>query len=285
MGAVVGRIVSASPGEGERYYLRILLNHIRGPLSFKSLKFVNGISVKTFREAALLQDKLNQEHRAAYDAILDKIFHNIGDMFFIDGPGGKAKTFLYRGLLTAVRLKNLVALATASSGVAVGLLLKVERRIQGHYTVSKQSVLADLLRMTCLIIWDKAPMINSQAIEALDKMLRDITDVELPFGGNVVVLDGNFQQILLLVQQGSKEDIIASSLVNSYLWPLFTKVKLHQNMRARLDPHFSEYLLKIGNGTENKHSCNMIKLWFCMTLDYEEDDISLQKLLILDFRK
>ncbi|KAI7729723.1 hypothetical protein M8C21_020928 [Ambrosia artemisiifolia] len=48
-----GRIVSANPAEGERYYLRILLTHIRGPTSFKHLRTVGRVTHPTFRKAAL----------------------------------------------------------------------------------------------------------------------------------------------------------------------------------------------------------------------------------------
>ncbi|KAI7756269.1 hypothetical protein M8C21_015503 [Ambrosia artemisiifolia] len=48
-----GRIVSANPAEGERYYLRILLSNIKGPTSFEDLCTVNGEKYTTFRRAAL----------------------------------------------------------------------------------------------------------------------------------------------------------------------------------------------------------------------------------------
>lgn len=48
----VGRIVSAHPAEGERYYLRVLLNHVRGATSFESLRTYDGNVYPTFREAA-----------------------------------------------------------------------------------------------------------------------------------------------------------------------------------------------------------------------------------------
>ncbi|XP_058192250.1 uncharacterized protein LOC131309666 [Rhododendron vialii] len=45
---VIGRIVSANPNEGERYYLRLLLTHIPGPKS-------------TFREAAIAHGILEDD--------------------------------------------------------------------------------------------------------------------------------------------------------------------------------------------------------------------------------
>jgi hypothetical protein len=48
----IGRIVSADPAEGERYYLWVLLNHVTGATSFEDLRIVNGIIFPMFREAA-----------------------------------------------------------------------------------------------------------------------------------------------------------------------------------------------------------------------------------------
>jgi hypothetical protein len=45
-----------------------------------------------------------------------------GNAFFIDGPGGTGKTFLYNNLLAAVRKEGDIALAVASSGIAALLL-------------------------------------------------------------------------------------------------------------------------------------------------------------------
>ena len=51
--AVIGRLATVSPNEGERYYLRLLLSHIAGPTSFDDLVTVKGIQLVSYREAAL----------------------------------------------------------------------------------------------------------------------------------------------------------------------------------------------------------------------------------------
>ncbi|XP_062119226.1 uncharacterized protein LOC133832974 [Humulus lupulus] len=61
-GVVIGRVVSAYPTEGERYYLRLLLNHIRGASSFDDLKTFNNIRVTTFRELAMLHGLLESDN-------------------------------------------------------------------------------------------------------------------------------------------------------------------------------------------------------------------------------
>jgi hypothetical protein len=47
----IGRIVYANPVEEERYFLRVLLNHVRGATSFEDLRTVAGVTYATFREA------------------------------------------------------------------------------------------------------------------------------------------------------------------------------------------------------------------------------------------
>lgn len=70
-------------------------------------------------------EQLNTDQRQAYDAIMAALEpgHNPEQRaFFVDGPGGTGKTFLYDTLLAAVRGRGLVAEAVASSGVAALLL-------------------------------------------------------------------------------------------------------------------------------------------------------------------
>ena len=60
-GTMIGRVHSAQPSDGERFYLRILLNHVTGCTSFQAIRTVPDENVcGTFKEAAchwgLLQD-------------------------------------------------------------------------------------------------------------------------------------------------------------------------------------------------------------------------------------
>jgi len=58
---VVGHIITANLDEGERYYLRLLLNHIKGAMSFTDLKIVNGKEASSFQETALLHGLLQSD--------------------------------------------------------------------------------------------------------------------------------------------------------------------------------------------------------------------------------
>ena len=289
----IGRIVSASPTEGERYFLRLLLTHVKAPTSFDDLKIVNGVHVGMYRQAAILKGyfesndsqeqcmeeaasyhmphslrrlfatllvyfppasplilwskfeqamsedynrmytlpaeqvrlkvlhqisnfldsmgkdinsfclvsttlrfrdrytntrdtsselniqvsetdllaatQLNTEQKAAFDHIMDAIFIKQKGCFFIDGPGGTGKTFLYKALLATIRSRGYVALATASCGVAASILpggrtthsrfkIPIDMNPTNMCKVSKQSASANLLCQAKLILWDEAPM-------------------------------------------------------------------------------------------------------------------------------
>lgn len=208
----------------------------------------------------------------------------------MDGPGGTGKTFLYRALLATVRSNKQIALATASSGVAASILpngrtahsrfkIPISGDEKTACTVSKQSDLAKLLRATSLIIWDEASMAKKEDIEALDDMLRDITDVDYIFGGKVVVLGGDFRQVLPVIPKGSKEDCINASLVRSTIWPMLKKFKLKENMRARLDPSFSKFLLRVGNGIEMVDQLDQIEIPRSMLLESKDRPSSIQDLI------
>lgn len=66
--------------------------------------------------------QLNSKQKQAFDEIVTAMLSENGGYFFIDGPGGTGKTFLYRALLATVRATRGIALAVASSGVAASLL-------------------------------------------------------------------------------------------------------------------------------------------------------------------
>ncbi|XP_009794570.2 uncharacterized protein [Nicotiana sylvestris] len=207
------------------------------------------------------ETKLNDDQRKAYDIILDRIFKNKCGAFFIDGPGGTGKTFLYRALLATVRSKGFVALATATSGVAASILsdgrtahshFKFPVDIDEHFScnISKQSSLASLIRDAKLIVWDEVSMAKKQLIEAFDLLLKDLMDTKTLFGGKVVVFGGDFRQTLPVVRSEKKKDFLRESLLCFEIWNQLEKLRLSINMRARTDPAFSDYLMRIESGKE-----------------------------------
>ncbi|VAH03632.1 unnamed protein product [Triticum turgidum subsp. durum] len=50
------------------------------------------------------------------------VLHQKSMVFFIDGPGGTGKTYLYKALLAKVRSMGRIAIATATSGIAASIM-------------------------------------------------------------------------------------------------------------------------------------------------------------------
>ncbi|XP_021745359.1 ATP-dependent DNA helicase PIF1-like [Chenopodium quinoa] len=103
-------------------------------------------------------------------------------------------------------------------------------------------------------------MTHRHAYEAIDRSLRDLTGVDVPFGGKVVVFGGDFRQILPVVPKGTKAQTIDVCLVRSTLWRHVQLLHLTQNMRSIQDPEFAAFLLRVGDGCEPTVDEDMIKL-------------------------
>ncbi|KAH7546812.1 hypothetical protein FEM48_Zijuj01G0240800 [Ziziphus jujuba var. spinosa] len=65
-----------------------------------------------------------------------------------------------------------------------------------------------------LIVWDEAPMVKKEAIESLNKMLQDINECDLLFGGKVVVFGGDFRQVLPVVPKDKSQQDIHEDFLN-----------------------------------------------------------------------
>uniref|UniRef100_A0A8I7BDK0 ATP-dependent DNA helicase n=1 Tax=Hordeum vulgare subsp. vulgare TaxID=112509 RepID=A0A8I7BDK0_HORVV len=246
-------------------------------------------SIEVDHEDTSLYKNLNNEQREAYDEILAAIDHQRGGIFFVDGPGGTGKTFLYRALLATIRGQGNIVVATATSGVAASIMpggrtahsrFKIPLKIDDGdiYGFTKQSGTTKLLKAASLIIWDEASMTKRQTVEALDKSMRDIMDKqELPFGGKTIVFGGDFRQVLPVVRKGTRAQIVGASLRRSHLWNSMRQLKLVRNMRAQNHKWFAEYLLCIGNGTEETNENGEILLPTSICVQKKTDDNSLDR--------
>ena len=191
-------------------------------------------------------------------------------LFFVDGPGGSGKTFLYNTLLLHVCAHGGTALPVAYTGIAALLLdggktahsqFKIPLDLTDTSTcgISMQSDLGRNIASCSLIIWDEAPMAKRQAFEAVDRTLRDITKTDAPFGGKIVVLGGDFRQLLPVIHSGTRAQVIEASLARSALWRHVRILELTENMRLRSlegdseeqrrQSEFAQYLLRVGNGS------------------------------------
>jgi hypothetical protein len=162
-------------------------------------------------------------------------------------------------------------LAVASSGIAALLLpggrtahslFKIPLKLYSDSScqLSTNSPVAKLILEAVAIVWDEAGMHPSYGFEAVDRLCRDITKIDRPFGGKTIICGGDFRQVLPVIPKASKSSTLDQTLKRSKLWPLFRKFKLVQNMRVdRNALEFSEFLMDIGNGVGTEIS-NLIDI-------------------------
>ena len=128
-----------------------------------------------------------------------------------------------------MRQRNDVALAVAASGIAA-TLLKLGRTAHSRFklttpvdadstcNITPRSTTAELICHTKLIVWDEAPMSNRHLFDALDRTLCNIMETDKLFGGKVLLLAGDFRQILPVVRLGRRADVVDAALSRSALW-------------------------------------------------------------------
>ncbi|CAL5375236.1 unnamed protein product [Camellia sinensis] len=105
----------------------------------------------------------------------------------------------------------------------------------------------------------------------------------LLFGGKVVVFGGDFRQVLPVVPNSTRNECINVMLVMSYIWHSLETIKLTEIMRAKHDPTFSNFLLSVGNGTEQQISPETIRIHKVMLLPYNKNIDPLQELITFVF--
>ncbi|XP_026384263.1 uncharacterized protein LOC113279822 [Papaver somniferum] len=87
-------------------------------------------------------------------------------------------------------------------------------------------------------------MAHRYSVESFDTTMRDITGNKKPFGGKIVILGGDFRQVL----------------------------RLKKNMRALGDTSYSDFLMRVGNGNEPFVANDMIKIPDDMVIPWTGED-------------
>ncbi|EYB85550.1 hypothetical protein Y032_0296g1695 [Ancylostoma ceylanicum] len=213
-------------------------------------------------EGARLYQTLNVNQRNAMDDILAAIDRDDQRCFFIDGPGGTGKTYLYTTLYNIAMGQRRQVLCVAWTGIAANLLPR-GRTVNSAFKLNmadgnrsslmkRQQEEARQLMATDIIIWDEISMVPKCAIEAVDVLLRDIMQNDRPFGGKLLIIGGDFRQVLPIVEHGQREEIVEACVTRSALWSLFKVHHLEANMRAcNAGLDWQRFLLEVGNGHAN----------------------------------
>uniref|UniRef100_A0A915E1L3 ATP-dependent DNA helicase n=1 Tax=Ditylenchus dipsaci TaxID=166011 RepID=A0A915E1L3_9BILA len=159
--------------------------------------------------------KFNDEQKEAFDQIKSAI-----ESDSVTNETMCRKTFLYNTVIAWCKAKGIKVSSTATTGIAATLLINggtlhsalrigedVDENAQPN--INFESEYAKKLRDTRLFIIDEVSMLNKHNLEYLDRLLKSVSvkpHSDFHFAGKVVVLGGDWKQLMPVVQGGDVLD-------------------------------------------------------------------------------
>lgn len=192
----------------------------------------------------------NPEQKGAVDGVRRALDDPLAPrLFSIDSPAGGGKTFVLGLLLAMVRSEGKIAIATASTGIAAVLMqggttahsafgIPIMLDSSSTSRFSLQEAQAEVLRDAELLIWDEITMAHRDAFNVVDRLLRDIMSsadplkAEEPFGGKIVVVAGDWRQLLPVIPNAQRAAVVGATVKRSPVWAHFKVVRFTRNMRV-----------------------------------------------------
>ena len=164
-------------------------------------------------------------------------------------------------MITETRSRHIITATAAWTGIAATLfkkgctlhgLFKLPVPILENSTcnATSNSVHGQFLRQVSLYLLDEASMTPKHALNAIEMLLQDVCSNKFPFDGKVILLGGDFWQILSVLRRKQPADIVEVCIKCSQHWQYLQQFSLTENMRFQSEEdEFSQWLLKLGNGT------------------------------------
>ena len=186
-----------------------LLNLIGGDDSDKGKHTWNSVAKDRIKK---MED--NKDQKRAFERIMKAVHSKHGERFFmLEGPGGCGKTFLYNTLIAQLRHEKRSVIACASTGIAALLLMggstahrafripeDVNRDMPPRYAWETDD--AKRVRDAEVLIIDEVSMLHRDVLDYINRTLQDLQPTDepkMPFGGKVVILGGDWKQLLPVV--------------------------------------------------------------------------------------
>ena len=85
-----------------------------------------------------------------------------------------------------------------------------------------------------IIIIDEVPQLHAWYIEGLNMILKDISGSDRPFGGNAIILSGDFKQTLPVIRGAHQLSQLEVCIKSSDIWNLFKNHQYFFNQNLRL---------------------------------------------------
>ncbi|KAE8225393.1 hypothetical protein CF319_g1841 [Tilletia indica] len=221
-------------------------------------------------EAASAYSRFSDEQKQIYDTILSSVTaptEHTHRLHLIQGRAGRGKTFLLKAIINNLRgYGHLIAICGAT-GLSASTFEKgttVHKRFsipivddedeQEHMlqsTMRSNSPTAAFLRAMDVLIIDEVWALPRAVLEAVDRLLRTLLQVDLPFGGKSFIGIGDPRQTAPVTRENTKQATLENSFLYSNLFPLITIHELSTSQRQADDPEFSAWIDHVGDDSNN----------------------------------
>ena len=213
-------------------------------------------------------ESLTDEQKTVFAEVREKLIERQNNgtskesLMFIDARGGSGKTYLLNIIIKSMLNEGHKVLPVAFTGIAAVLLhngrtahstFRLPLRIGDDESpvcdIKRGTARAKFLQSIDLIVFDEISMTSNRILDCLDRTLRDLCEIEAPFGNKILLFAGDYRQILPIVEFGTREEITAQIAKNSYFWSSVKKFKLSKNFRLdENDESFDKYQQDAGLG-------------------------------------
>ena len=174
-------------------------------------------------------------------------------LFYVDARAGCGKTFVCNCISAQLRSIGKMVLTSAPSALAASLHLAgttchkcfglpvTNDRVRRTSSLTTRSYQGSAIRLSDVLIIDEFSMLDVLNLDCIDRVCRDLTGNDLPFGGKVLFCCGEFAQLPPVVPNGLRRDIILASTVSHPLWQSFRQHILHTRWRNVDDIPFQTF--------------------------------------------
>ncbi|GBL82364.1 hypothetical protein AVEN_252521-1 [Araneus ventricosus] len=165
--------------------------------------------------------------------------------FSVNGFAGSGKSFSFNALIRSVRGLGEIAVSIAWTGIAA-IILEGGRRAHSRFmlpvptldnsscSIRHNTEDGRFLKAAKLIIWDECTMTPHHALIAVDRLLRDLTSSNLPFGGKIFVLGGELETDFACCgacKQNDYRDLLEELTSLEQIQTVFTRYKYENRTR------------------------------------------------------